>query len=61
MIAKLEGTQSTAKQNKNITLNPHKQWEQQQEMNKKQQNDHLRTEAVKSTGGLKFLLAKSSP
>ena len=33
MIAKLEGTQNTAKQNKDLTLT-HKQWEQQQTTNK---------------------------
>ena len=44
MIAKLERTQSTAKQNKGIRLNPHKQWEQQQTMNIQQQNRHLRTD-----------------
>ena len=40
MIAKLERTQSTSKQNKDLKLNPHKQWGQQQTMNKQQQSRH---------------------
>ena len=42
MIAKVEMTQNTAKQNKYLTLNPHKQWEQEQTMNKQQQKHRLR-------------------
>ena len=35
MIAKLERTKSySAKQDKHLTIKPHKQWEQQQTMNK---------------------------
>ena len=45
MIAKLERTQSTAKQNQDLTLNPNKKWEQQQTMNKQQQNYRLRTDS----------------
>ena len=38
MVAKLEMTQSTAKQNNDQTLTPHKQWEQQQTMIRQHQN-----------------------
>ena len=59
MIAKLERTQSNIKQNKNLTLNPHKQ---QQTMNNQQQIHRLRMDSSRSHWGLKLiLLAKSLP
>ena len=61
MIAKLERKRSTAKQSKDLTQTPHKQWEQQQTMNKIQQTLRLRTECSRNHWGLKvILLAKSS-
>ena len=53
IIVKLERTQSTAKQNKDRPLNPHKQWEQHQPINKQQQNRQKPKPRV--GGGLKFI------
>ena len=58
MIAYLERTQSTAKQNRHQTLIKNTQTI----MNKQQQNQALERTAAKATLGLKLiLLAKSSP
>ena len=56
MIAKLETIQNTAIQNKDLTLKPLKQWEQQQTTNKQQQNHYHRTDSSRSHWGLKEFL-----
>ena len=64
MIAKLERIRNTAMQNKCLILNPHKQREQQQTMNKISRTTALERTAADSTWGRGlnyFFLAKSSP
>ena len=48
MIAKLERIQNTARESKHLAINPHKQWEQQQTINKQQQNHRHRLDRSRS-------------
>ena len=51
MIAKEERTKSYCKTKQAASNNPHKQWEQQQTMNKQKQNTYFQTD--EAIGGLK--------
>ena len=53
-IAKPEKAQNTIKESKALTLNPSKQWEQQQAINKHHQNHRLKADS--SRGHCRLLL-----
>ena len=61
MIAKLERTQRTALQNKDITQNPNNQWEQQKQLISNNRTIALEWTANKVTCSFNYFTAKYSP